>query len=279
MSIAVPALAVVLAVLQSGAAPSSAPGSVPVQFLPRTAVTEQPAAANDQQTISAGAGGPYLSSIKLGDFEASGEISMPADGAARLLLYAAPEEDGAGAGRVQIPLPPPAAPGWQPMTVTSVDHHVRVSISGRVVADRDVEGEASGLFGFEVSSGQLSLQHWRVVRRDAHSDSLGQADSKDVVDATRMPRNAQSPRLRHEVKPEYTPAAMRRKVQGTVEVHAIVEPDGSVGPVQVTKGLDEDLDVQAVRAVKQWQFDPALVDGQPVACRVTIELSFVLRGR
>jgi periplasmic protein TonB len=72
---------------------------------------------------------------------------------------------------------------------------------------------------------------------------------------------------------------VRRNVQAVVEVEAIVDVDGSVRPVRVTKSLDEDLDIQALDAVKQWKFQPPLVDGTPapVPCRVRIELTFVLR--
>jgi TonB family protein len=62
-----------------------------------------------------------------------------------------------------------------------------------------------------------------------------------------------------------------------VEVEAIVDVDGSVRPVRVTKSLDEDLDIQALDAVKQWKSQPALVDGTAEPCRVRIELTFVLR--
>jgi periplasmic protein TonB len=82
-----------------------------------------------------------------------------------------------------------------------------------------------------------------------------------------------------EVKPNYTPDAIRRKVQGSVEVSAVVLTDGTVGEVRVTKTLDPDLDEQAMIATKQWQFKPGTKDGRPVNVRVTIVLTFSLRDR
>jgi protein TonB len=82
-----------------------------------------------------------------------------------------------------------------------------------------------------------------------------------------------------EVKPKYTDGAMRRKMQGVVEVAAVVLEDGTVGDVKVTKPLDEELDQQAVAAAKQWTFKPGTVDGKPVKVQVTIELSFTLRDK
>ena len=82
-----------------------------------------------------------------------------------------------------------------------------------------------------------------------------------------------------EVKPKYTPGAMERKVQGTVEVDAIVKADGTVGDVTVTRSLDPELDDQAVSATKEWRFRPGTKDGKAVDVQVQIELTFTLRDK
>jgi TonB family protein len=87
------------------------------------------------------------------------------------------------------------------------------------------------------------------------------------------------PVLVREVKPAYTAEAMRAKVQGTVLVECVVQPDGSVGSVQILKSLDSTfgLDQEAIKAAKQWRFRPGLRQGEPVPVLITIELSFTLR--
>ena len=82
-----------------------------------------------------------------------------------------------------------------------------------------------------------------------------------------------------EKKPEYTSAAMRAKVQGTVEVQAVVNPDGSVGRVQIVRSLDDrfGLDEEALKAVRQWRFRPGMKGGKAVPVLVVIELTFTLR--
>jgi protein TonB len=89
----------------------------------------------------------------------------------------------------------------------------------------------------------------------------------------------ENPDIIREVKPQYTADAMRAKIQGVVEVEAVVLPDGTVGPVQVTRSLDRTfgLDQKAIEAVKQWRFKPGRRLGQPVPVLVTIELTFTLR--
>jgi protein TonB len=87
------------------------------------------------------------------------------------------------------------------------------------------------------------------------------------------------PRVIFEKKPQYTADAMRAKVQGIVELEAVVLTDGSVGDVRVTRSLDRTfgLDHQAITAVKQWRFIPGMRLGQPVPVLVTVELTFTLR--
>jgi periplasmic protein TonB len=88
-----------------------------------------------------------------------------------------------------------------------------------------------------------------------------------------------SPRLVYEVRPNYTSEAMRAKIQGIVTMEAVVNPDGSVGAVQITRSLDQTfgLDQEAIRTVKKWRFAPGTRQGQAVAVLVEIEMTFTLR--
>ncbi len=92
---------------------------------------------------------------------------------------------------------------------------------------------------------------------------------------------ATQPVLIREVKPNYTAQAMSAKLQGRVELDAVVLADGSVDPasIRITRSLDSTfgLDQQAIIAVKQWRFRPGTFKGQPVAVRVGVELTFTLR--
>jgi hypothetical protein len=57
-----------------------------------------------------------------------------------------------------------------------------------------------------------------------------------------------APSIVREVKPKYTADAMRRQVQGSVEVDAVILADGTVGDVTVKRSLDPELDEEAVKA-------------------------------
>src|SRR4051794_1289207 len=102
------------------------------------------------------------------------------------------------------------------------------------------------------------------------------ADSVYPIGGTVAP-----PRVQREVKPGYTPEAMRNRIQGSVRLQAIVERDGTVSGIQVIRSLDSQfgLDQSAVDALKQWQFQPGvLADGTPVRVLINVELTFTLRN-
>jgi|SRR5579872_1143639 len=100
-------------------------------------------------------------------------------------------------------------------------------------------------------------------------------------DVYRAGNDVSDPVLVREVKPNYTADALRAKLQGTVEMEAIVLADGTIDPrtIRIIRSLDPTfgLDREAVDAVKRWRFKPAMRKGQPVAVLVTLELVFTLR--
>jgi TonB family protein len=75
----------------------------------------------------------------------------------------------------------------------------------------------------------------------------------------------------------YSPEAMQERLQGIVELTAIIGEDGRIKNVRVVKGLRAGLTLEAIKAVSQWRLQPATgPDGKPVAVRVPIQVSFQL---
>jgi len=97
--------------------------------------------------------------------------------------------------------------------------------------------------------------------------------------AYRPGNGVENPIRIREVKPQYTPEAMRAKIQGTVELEAIISPEGRVTEVRVIRSLDKvfGLDQKAREAVLATPFVPCKKSGTPVACLVVFELQFTLR--
>lgn len=87
------------------------------------------------------------------------------------------------------------------------------------------------------------------------------------------------PEVIREIKPSYTPEAMRLKLQGIVKLQIEILANGSVGNVRVIKSLDKThgLDEEAIKAAKNWIFRPARDrEGKSVPVLAELELSFNL---
>jgi protein TonB len=87
------------------------------------------------------------------------------------------------------------------------------------------------------------------------------------------------PVVTRQVAPHYTAEAMQNRIEGSVELSAVVLAAGTVGEVKVVQSLDAmyGLDDQAVKAMKQWEFKPGTKDGKAVAVRVSVKMAFTLK--
>ncbi|MEM9408399.1 MAG: energy transducer TonB [Acidobacteriota bacterium] len=78
------------------------------------------------------------------------------------------------------------------------------------------------------------------------------------------------------VQPRYTEIARRTRTRGTVILQTVIDVHGDVTDVEVLRGLPMGLTEAAVSAVKEWKFEPARLDGRPVAVYFTLTVRFEL---
>jgi TonB family protein len=118
----------------------------------------------------------------------------------------------------------------------------------------------------------------------AHSDSIAaspisNASPTEKPEQTQQAEpwpssNSNSPRLIHSVDPDYTPQARAAKLQGVCVVSLTVDASGNPTNIHIVKPLAMGLDKNAVKAVRQYRFKPAIQDGVPIAKDVKIEVNF-----
>lgn len=75
--------------------------------------------------------------------------------------------------------------------------------------------------------------------------------------------------------PSYPPIAQTARVQGTVILEAIISESGQVESLRVLRSVGL-LDDAAMTAVRQWRYEPALLNGAPVPVIITITVDFRL---
>ena len=85
-----------------------------------------------------------------------------------------------------------------------------------------------------------------------------------------------APRALYAPDPEYSEEARKAKYQGTVVLWVVVGPDGKPRDIRVQRSLGLGLDEKAVEAVRQWKFEPAKMNGNPVAVQINVEVNFRL---
>lgn len=101
------------------------------------------------------------------------------------------------------------------------------------------------------------------------------SDGRRIIITTYEGRLA-APKLLRRVEPGYSEAARKAGMEGVTILEAIVTADGNVEDVRVLKSVNLLLDASAVRAVQQWKYEPAKLDGNPIAVYLTVTTTFRL---
>ncbi len=91
----------------------------------------------------------------------------------------------------------------------------------------------------------------------------------------RVGGNVQQARLIKQPKPLYPPLARQARIQGTVRFTAIIGKDGTIQNLQLISG--HPLLVQSAQdAVRQWVYQPTLLNGESVEVVTQIDVNFTL---
>jgi TonB family protein len=99
--------------------------------------------------------------------------------------------------------------------------------------------------------------------------------AKPAASRVRVGGNVQASQLISRVEPVYPPLAKQAKIQGTVELSVVIGKDGKVQDLRVIRG--HPLLVQAtLDAVRNWVYQPTLLNGEPVEVSTEISVSFTL---
>ncbi len=83
-------------------------------------------------------------------------------------------------------------------------------------------------------------------------------------------------KLIHQTRPVYPADLQQLGVEGTVIMSAIVSKTGTVLSPRVRNTVDPRLAAAAIDAVKQWVYQPTLLNGEPIEMLTTITLEFQL---
>ena len=82
-----------------------------------------------------------------------------------------------------------------------------------------------------------------------------------------------------DVRPVYPRESLQAGDEGVILVELNVTPSGTVGQVRVLRSECKRLEQAALTAVRQWQFEPVLLNGTPVPFTISAYVPFRLPAR
>lgn len=106
-----------------------------------------------------------------------------------------------------------------------------------------------------------------------------QVDPTDVIPPGlyKIGGDVSAPEVLHAVEARFSDYARQNRICGTNLIRLTVDADGNPQDLHVIKSLEPSLDAQAIQAVSQYRFRPAMKDGTtPVPVEITIEIDFRL---
>ena len=81
----------------------------------------------------------------------------------------------------------------------------------------------------------------------------------------------------YRVQPNYPPIARQARIQGAVELRAIISKAGTIENLVVVSGHPM-LVKSAIEAVRQWRYRAYLLNNEPIEVETEITVNFVLSG-
>ncbi len=142
--------------------------------------------------------------------------------------------------------------------------------NGKVIFEMSPATQASGAETFQ--------QHTESRAAPSPDETVNRAlktESTSKAKLLQISREVAASRLIHRVQPQYPSEARELRVQGPVVLHAFINKQGAVQELKVVSG-DPRLADASVEAVKQWRFQPYLVNGRLVDVETDITLNYRL---
>lgn len=103
---------------------------------------------------------------------------------------------------------------------------------------------------------------------------------KDDLDELPIPKAeylvTEMPSVLNEVRINYPEKAKAIQLEGTVTLSILIDEKGVVRDATVIEGLIPEMDEEALRAIKGYQFSPAKIEDKSVPVRIRYAINFVL---
>jgi TonB family protein len=248
----------------SSASVPPATGGAGIQLNERPIVAGGTNGASGMKQATSGGGAaanPTTVSITGGNANSASTISGPP--------AASPETHASGEGVASSPAPgagsaPPPEP--EPVNPAKTQPSLGMDRIDTSASPEEILG-SKRVYTLYINMPNLTSATGSWVLNFAELRSLETPDQPNSGDLT-------GPQPIRKVDPKYPPALMNAHVEGEVVLYAIIRRDGSVDSIQLMKGLDNQLDQNAMEALARWRFRPSTRNGVPVELEAVIHIPF-----
>lgn len=168
---------------------------------------------------------------------------------------------------------------YEPIVIDGKAKSVTFTVTVRFQLDEKTKGaviwnEAGGVVGGVVGGVKEATVSGIPVSTLAAAGALGEEDGRNKP--VRATGDIQPPKLLTQVNPKYPEEARSAKVEGIVILEAETDVYGRVARTTVLRSIPA-LDQAAIDAVKQWVYEPFIIDGKPRGCIFTVTVRFTLK--
>jgi len=112
-----------------------------------------------------------------------------------------------------------------------------------------------------------------IAAQDELRTAAGLPVDANIPKRIRVGGQVQNPKLIYSEPPVYPEAARAAGITGVVSLEVLIGRDGSVAEVTVLS-REPLLGPAAAKAVRNWRFQPTLINGNPVEVLTTVEVAF-----
>jgi TonB family protein len=137
------------------------------------------------------------------------------------------------------------------------------------------ESEADGLFGRRVKT--VHPNRIQLVFEVPQTSVLRAVTVPHPISLfatpVRIANPESAPRVTRRVEPNYPDAARQFGIDGLVKLEVLVMPDGTVAGAQHIHGPSV-LGEAAAAAVRQWKYEPTIIDGKAVPALIEVHINF-----
>ena len=102
------------------------------------------------------------------------------------------------------------------------------------------------------------------------------ASAQKAAQPLRVGGNVEQTKLTRKVQPKYPPAAKAAGIQGTVSLEMVISKEGEPLDIRVVSSPDDNLTQSALEAVRQWRYEPTLLNGNPVEVITDVVVNYTL---